>query len=169
MGTVAEPTMPAEPIADPPAAGLVDRVRALVPLIAEVAPEAETARRPLDHVIEALAATGVFRSFVPARWPPNHAPDSLHHPSKQSRRLRHPPRRPSRLAPDAIDGLTQLAPPTKIREAANSDALKGLNTVARGSNRGQASVDRRACAGAFRHAVGIAVRFQSGEEEGRGR
>lgn len=48
--------------------GLVDRVRAIVPLIAEAAPDAEVARRPADHVIDALAATGVFRSFVPARF-----------------------------------------------------------------------------------------------------
>ena len=51
-----------------PAEGLVDRVRAIVPMIAEAAPEAEAARRPLDHVIDALRATGVFRSFVPARY-----------------------------------------------------------------------------------------------------
>jgi alkylation response protein AidB-like acyl-CoA dehydrogenase len=53
---------------DPPAEGLVDRVRAVTPLIAATAAEAEAQRRPLDHVIEALKATGVFRSFVPARY-----------------------------------------------------------------------------------------------------
>jgi alkylation response protein AidB-like acyl-CoA dehydrogenase len=69
MGRLAEPTMPTEPVAPgPPADGLVGRVRALVPLIRESAPEAEVARRPLDQVIEALVATGVFRSFVPARY-----------------------------------------------------------------------------------------------------
>ncbi len=47
--------------------GLVERVAALVPLIAATSFEAEAARRPLDHVIEALEATGVFRAFVPAR------------------------------------------------------------------------------------------------------
>lgn len=52
----------------PPKDGLVDRVRALAPLIAEAATEAEALRRPLDHVIEALKASGVFRSFVPARY-----------------------------------------------------------------------------------------------------
>ena len=52
----------------PPADGLVDRVRALAPLIAEAAAEAEAQRRPLDHVIEALKATGVFRSFVSSRY-----------------------------------------------------------------------------------------------------
>ena len=52
----------------PPKDGLVERVRALAPLIAESAPEAEAQRRPLDQVIEALKATGVFRSFVPARY-----------------------------------------------------------------------------------------------------
>jgi alkylation response protein AidB-like acyl-CoA dehydrogenase len=52
----------------PTADGLVDRVRALAPLVAEAAPEAEAQRRPLDHIIEALKATRVFRSFVPARY-----------------------------------------------------------------------------------------------------
>ena len=52
----------------PPKDGLVERVRALAPLIAESAPEAEAQRRPLDHVIEALKVTGVFRSFVPERY-----------------------------------------------------------------------------------------------------
>jgi len=53
---------------DPPRDGLVERVRALGPLIADSATEAEAQRRPLDEVIEALKATGVFRSFVPARY-----------------------------------------------------------------------------------------------------
>ena len=48
--------------------GLVERVAALAPTIASSAAEAEALRRPLDHVIEALEATGVFRSFVPARY-----------------------------------------------------------------------------------------------------
>jgi len=43
-------------------------VEAVVPLIAETASEAEEQRRPLDPVIEALQGTGVFRSFVPARY-----------------------------------------------------------------------------------------------------
>jgi alkylation response protein AidB-like acyl-CoA dehydrogenase len=51
----------------PPAEGLVERVRAVTPLIAETAAEAEEQRRPLDHVVDALKATGVFRSFVPVR------------------------------------------------------------------------------------------------------
>ena len=53
---------------DPPRDGLVERVRALGPQIADSATEAEAQRRPLDEVIEALKATGVFRSFVPARY-----------------------------------------------------------------------------------------------------
>ena len=53
---------------DPPRDGLVERVGALGPLIADSATEAEAQRRPLDEVIEALKATGVFRSFVPARY-----------------------------------------------------------------------------------------------------
>jgi alkylation response protein AidB-like acyl-CoA dehydrogenase len=53
---------------DPPLDGLYDRVRATVPLIASRAREAEIARKPADDVIEALKATGVFRSFVPKRF-----------------------------------------------------------------------------------------------------
>jgi alkylation response protein AidB-like acyl-CoA dehydrogenase len=51
-----------------PAEGLVERVRAVAPLIASTSFDAERLRRPLDEVIEALKATGVFRSFVPARY-----------------------------------------------------------------------------------------------------
>ncbi|MFI5315116.1 MAG: hypothetical protein ACHQ6T_05420 [Myxococcota bacterium] len=51
-----------------PADGLLARVRAVTPLIAERAAEAELARKPDDDVIEALKATGVFRSFVPKRF-----------------------------------------------------------------------------------------------------
>jgi alkylation response protein AidB-like acyl-CoA dehydrogenase len=46
----------------------VDRVRAVVPTIAATSFEAEAQRRPLDEVIDALKATGVFRSFVAARY-----------------------------------------------------------------------------------------------------
>jgi len=52
----------------PSAEGLVDRVAALVPMIAARSFEAEAQRRPLDEVIDALKATGVFRSFVPERY-----------------------------------------------------------------------------------------------------
>jgi len=48
--------------------GLLERVRAVVPLVAERAAEAEQKRKPDDDVIEALKATGVFRSFVPQRF-----------------------------------------------------------------------------------------------------
>jgi len=54
--------------ADLPAAGLLERVQALAPMIAATAFEAEKQRRPLDEVIEALKATGVFRSFVRKRY-----------------------------------------------------------------------------------------------------
>ena len=50
------------------AEGLVERVRAVAPLVASRSFEAETLRRPVDEVIDALKATGVFRSFVPARY-----------------------------------------------------------------------------------------------------
>jgi len=52
----------------PAADGLVDRVAALAPMIAARSFEAEAQRRPLDEVIDALKATGVFRSFVPKRY-----------------------------------------------------------------------------------------------------
>ncbi|HTO06519.1 MAG TPA: hypothetical protein VMR86_05615 [Myxococcota bacterium] len=48
--------------------GLLERVRALAPLIAERAADAELRRKPDDEVIEALKRTGVFRSFVPKRF-----------------------------------------------------------------------------------------------------
>jgi alkylation response protein AidB-like acyl-CoA dehydrogenase len=56
------------PDAGPPALGLLDRVRAVVPLIAERAFDAEQQRKPDDDVIEALEATGVFRAFVPKQF-----------------------------------------------------------------------------------------------------
>jgi 3-hydroxy-9,10-secoandrosta-1,3,5(10)-triene-9,17-dione monooxygenase len=52
----------------PPREGLVERVAAVVPLIAEKSFEAEALRRPLDEVIEALKDTGVFRSFVAKKY-----------------------------------------------------------------------------------------------------
>ena len=51
-----------------PLDGLLERVRATVPLIAGRARDAERERKPADDVIEALEATGVFRSFVPKRF-----------------------------------------------------------------------------------------------------
>jgi 3-hydroxy-9,10-secoandrosta-1,3,5(10)-triene-9,17-dione monooxygenase len=48
--------------------GLLERVRAVVPLVAERAADAEQKRKPDDDVLEALKATGVFRSFVPKRF-----------------------------------------------------------------------------------------------------
>jgi alkylation response protein AidB-like acyl-CoA dehydrogenase len=59
--------MTTDPLELPPE-GLVERVRAITPLIASTSFAAEAQRRPLDEVIEALKATGVFRSFVPARY-----------------------------------------------------------------------------------------------------
>jgi 3-hydroxy-9,10-secoandrosta-1,3,5(10)-triene-9,17-dione monooxygenase len=50
------------------AEGLLGRIRALVPLVAERAADAELRRKPDDDVIEALKQSGVFRSFVPKRF-----------------------------------------------------------------------------------------------------
>jgi alkylation response protein AidB-like acyl-CoA dehydrogenase len=58
----------AELPAGPPVEGLLERVQTVAPMIAATSFEAEARRRPLDEVIEALKATGVFRSFVPARY-----------------------------------------------------------------------------------------------------
>lgn len=49
-------------------AEMVAAVRELKPLIAENAREAERQRKPVDEVIEKLAATGVFKSYVPKRF-----------------------------------------------------------------------------------------------------
>ncbi|HET6470752.1 MAG TPA: hypothetical protein VFG38_02875 [Pseudomonadales bacterium] len=51
-----------------PLDGLLDRVRAIVPLVASRARSAERERKPDDDVIDALKATGVFRSFVPKKF-----------------------------------------------------------------------------------------------------
>ncbi|MEJ2089581.1 MAG: hypothetical protein P8Y69_14150 [Gammaproteobacteria bacterium] len=51
-----------------PLDGLLERVRAVVPLIADRAASAERERKPDDEVIEALKATSVFRSFVPRQY-----------------------------------------------------------------------------------------------------
>jgi 3-hydroxy-9,10-secoandrosta-1,3,5(10)-triene-9,17-dione monooxygenase len=47
---------------------LVDRIRALGPLIAKNAEQAERNRKPVDEVIDALKETGVFKSYVPKRF-----------------------------------------------------------------------------------------------------
>lgn len=47
---------------------MVEAVRALRPFIEENAREAERLRKPVDEVIERLAATGVFKSYVPRRF-----------------------------------------------------------------------------------------------------
>jgi alkylation response protein AidB-like acyl-CoA dehydrogenase len=59
---------PRSPEAGPPVEGLLERVRAVVPLVAERAFDAEQRRKPDDDVIEALEQTGVFRAFVPKRF-----------------------------------------------------------------------------------------------------
>jgi 3-hydroxy-9,10-secoandrosta-1,3,5(10)-triene-9,17-dione monooxygenase len=51
-----------------PLEGLLDRVRAIVPLVASRARAAERERKPDDDVIDALKASGVFRSFVPKKF-----------------------------------------------------------------------------------------------------
>jgi len=52
----------------PGADGLLERVRALTPKIAAKSFDAEALRRPLDEIIEALKATGVFKSFVAEKY-----------------------------------------------------------------------------------------------------
>jgi alkylation response protein AidB-like acyl-CoA dehydrogenase len=57
--------LPAEEVAALTPAGLTDRVRALQPLIAADAAEAERLRRPTDRVWNALRQSGFFYQFVP--------------------------------------------------------------------------------------------------------
>ncbi len=47
---------------------LIERARALAPLLAEHAAEAERLRKPTDAVIRALEDSGVFRLMVPRRY-----------------------------------------------------------------------------------------------------
>jgi 3-hydroxy-9,10-secoandrosta-1,3,5(10)-triene-9,17-dione monooxygenase len=47
---------------------LVERVRALTPMVAEHAEQAEQERKPVDEVISALEATDVFKAYVPKRF-----------------------------------------------------------------------------------------------------
>jgi 3-hydroxy-9,10-secoandrosta-1,3,5(10)-triene-9,17-dione monooxygenase len=55
-------------VAAPPAEGLVERVRALVPMLRENARKTEEARRVLPEHFEALAEAGVFRMAAPKRF-----------------------------------------------------------------------------------------------------
>ena len=47
---------------------LVERVRALVPMLAEHAAQAEQERKPVDSVMKALEEAGVYKFFVPTRY-----------------------------------------------------------------------------------------------------
>ncbi len=47
---------------------LVERVRALVPMVAEYAAQAEQERKPVDSVMKALEEAGVYKFFVPTRY-----------------------------------------------------------------------------------------------------
>jgi len=51
-----------------PAADLVAKARALAPLLAEHAAEAERQRRPADVVVDALRRSGVFLMMVPRKY-----------------------------------------------------------------------------------------------------
>jgi alkylation response protein AidB-like acyl-CoA dehydrogenase len=62
------PERAAQNVRDLPLDQLLERVRAIVPLVANRARDAELARKPADDVIEALKASGVFRSFVPKKY-----------------------------------------------------------------------------------------------------
>ncbi len=56
------------PGADAPHDGLLDRIRNVIPLIAEKADEVESLCQPHDEVMEALQSTGVFKAFVPKAY-----------------------------------------------------------------------------------------------------
>ncbi len=47
---------------------LIERAEHLVPLFRETAREAEVARRPLDHVIDAVRESGLFSLMVPTTY-----------------------------------------------------------------------------------------------------
>ena len=47
---------------------LVERVKALVPLLAAHAEQAERERKPVDAVMQAIEETGIYRWFVPKRY-----------------------------------------------------------------------------------------------------
>jgi alkylation response protein AidB-like acyl-CoA dehydrogenase len=47
---------------------MLDRVRAVAPLVAEHAEQAERERKPVDSVMSALEQTGIFRAYVPRRF-----------------------------------------------------------------------------------------------------
>ena len=47
---------------------LVERVKALMPMVAEHAAQAERERKPVDSVMTALEETGVYKFFVPKRY-----------------------------------------------------------------------------------------------------
>ncbi len=47
---------------------LVEQAEALVPLLREHAREAEQNRKPLDHVIDAISASGLFSMMVPKKF-----------------------------------------------------------------------------------------------------
>lgn len=60
--------LPADELASLTPAGLIDRMRALKPLIASRAAAAEQARKPDDEVWAALRASGYFYIYVPRRF-----------------------------------------------------------------------------------------------------
>lgn len=47
---------------------LIERAEALVPLLRDTARDAEVARKPLDHVIDAIRDSGLFSLMVPKRF-----------------------------------------------------------------------------------------------------
>ena len=47
---------------------LVDRIRALLPTVAEHAIQAEQERKPVDSVMKSLEEAGVYKFFVPKRY-----------------------------------------------------------------------------------------------------
>jgi 3-hydroxy-9,10-secoandrosta-1,3,5(10)-triene-9,17-dione monooxygenase len=55
-------------IAPASAEEMLERVRAIAPFVAEHAAQAERERKPVDEVMAALEATGVFKSYVPRRF-----------------------------------------------------------------------------------------------------
>ncbi|HWW65812.1 MAG TPA: acyl-CoA dehydrogenase family protein [Sphingomonadaceae bacterium] len=70
MSTAAKIALPADDVAArwAPGSTLTSRVAALLPRIAELAPETERNRRVSDEIIEALRQAGMWRVYVPREY-----------------------------------------------------------------------------------------------------
>ena len=47
---------------------LIERIRALAPMVEAHARQAEEERKPVDEVMQAITATGAYKFFVPKKY-----------------------------------------------------------------------------------------------------